>query len=283
MTVFPSGGARAKVDTVLRALVQLDLLKNVATADVASDRAEVFELADGDASTPLQRAAETMEQGGPRVVPLVSIQVAWRILRGHPRLAEGLVFSPERLDFHAVVARLGSVMLNERHLLVSWSRLPSMLPVLRDALGDGLFVRPNSALKPFTGFSGSVEVVAAEHAALSQTDGVAPEELCVVAPAAPLQTTEWRFWVVDGVPVTWAPYSWGDESLDGSVPEEVLDFARRAAAMSEAVESAVVMDVGIADGVGPRVLELNPLSTSGLYRGVDLDKLLDALGPLFPV
>lgn len=268
------------------ALVQRCVIKN-APAD-AFGFPEHTEFFDADASglaERLDRIEAEVASGARRPVPFVSQEMAARIRRGYPSLARNLIFSPERLAFHAVAAVMGPTMLNARHLLVSWAALAERGEDLRRAFGDVLFVRPNAAGKSFTGLSVPVAELGREHAALSQLEHVAADELCVVAPAQAIATTEWRYWVVDGRPVTRAPYRWSDveasepspiDAVSMTPPTEVDTFARAAARRTELIDSAVVMDVVETD-LGPRVVELNPLSTSGFHPGMDLAALLVAL------
>lgn len=255
-------------------LIQGDVLKNIGSPPVG---ARLFDVHDGALSSTLNE----LEQSEERYIPLVSLEVAFRIQRDHPRLAQSLVFAPQRLAMHLVVAVMGQFLLNEEHLFVTWGQLLKMLPALKTGLGNELFVRPNSALKAFTGFSGSAERLVEEHRALSQIENVPNDELCLVARAREVDPIEWRCWVVDGEVVTFAPYSWEDVELPKEPPADVMTFAATAARATEAIESAVVMDVGTASGLGPRVLELNPLSTSGLYDGVDIARLVKAVSALF--
>lgn len=276
------------------ALVQRCILKNTPVDELRLPPQTAFFDAE-EADDRLTRLDAEIESGLRRVVPFVSVEVAGLIQRRYPALARFLVFSPERLAFHAVSAVMGQALLNQRHLLVGWGNLPDRADDLERAFGPNLFVRPNAARKPFTGLRVATSRLRMEHAALSQTEHIASDELCVVAPAQELSRTEWRFWVVEGRPVTWAPYAWdepaaghsaGSELVDdpgpnASLPTAVADLARAAASRTEVIDSALVMDIGVCES-GPAVVELNPLSTSGFYPGVNLAELLRSLADIFP-
>lgn len=264
----------------LEALVQSCILKNTRPEDFDFPVGTThFDVADGEHSV-LQEFEAAAQSGSRRVVPFVSLQLARRLQRSFPALCCGLVFSPERLEFHRVCAVMGDTLLNNRHFLTTWADLPNRASDLAQAFGPKLFVRPNAATKAFTGFTVAAKNLRSEHHALSQTEHTPADELCVVAPAQSLPAVEWRFWVVDGQLVTSAPYRWDDASpgtKDETTPSaEIEDFARVAASRAELLDSALVLDV-VRSEKGPRVVELNPLSTSGFYPGMDLEALLAAL------
>lgn len=253
---------------------------------------ELFDEQESQLDERLAALDERARAGAQRLVPFVSQEMATKIQRDHRGLGRTLVFSPARLAFHSVASVMGSAMLNHRHVLLGWASIVERADDLARTFGNELFIRPNGSNKAFTGFSVSMDRLRAEHGALSQIEHVPADELCVVAPAQALMPTEWRFWVVDGAPATWAPYRWSDvirgpdPSLEAparpaeSLPPAVVDFARRAARQTEIIDSAVVMDVALTDD-GPRIVELNPLSTSGFYPGMDLGTLLEALEVIF--
>lgn len=270
----------------LEALVQSCVLKNTPPESFHFPAETIFfDVDDAPENDTLAELEAAVQSGARRVVPFVSLEIAGRIQRDYPGLSRSLVFSPERLQFHSVSAIMGETMLNQRHVLASWASLPDRAADLARAFGPTLFIRPNSATKSFTGFSVAADQLRAEHGALSQTEHVPADELCVIAPAQSLPPIEWRFWVVDGRPVTCAPYRWDEPATtpaetETTPPEELQDFARTAASRTEVIESALVLDVVMSDS-GPRVVELNPLSTSGFYPGMDLKALLTALADIF--
>lgn len=270
----------------LEALVQSCVLKNTLPESFHFPaETTLYDVDDGPENDTLAALEAAVQSGVRRVVPFVSLEIAGRIQRRYPGLSRFLVFSPERLQFHSVSAVMGETLLNHRHLLTTWASLPERASDLARAFGPALFIRPNLATKSFTGFSVAADQLRAEHQALSQTEHVPADELCVVAPAHALPPIEWRFWVVDGRPVTSAPYRWDEPSdpaamAETTPPEELQDFARGVASRTEVIESALVLDVVMSEA-GPRVVELNPLSTSGFYPGMDLKALLTALADIF--
>jgi len=170
-------------------------------------------------------------------------------------------------------------VLNQRHAFTTVQRL------CEDPVGhfetlectDSIFVRPNSALKPFSG-------------RLLKRDAVTPQKLdhgfyyddlqlpIVLAPPQDVQQ-EWRLVVVEGVAITGSAYDAESRSgQDNTVPAEVRLFAEEVATSIDVGDGIYVMDICRVDG-GLRVLELNPFSGADLYV-CDRHRIVDALGQI---
>jgi hypothetical protein len=97
---------------------------------------------------------------------------------------------------------------------------------------------------------------------------------------------EWRFWVVAGEIATQAPYSW--QWLDDTTavkrpkgpPSDIVAAAQRAIDHLCYHADSFVIDLVKTPG-GIKVVEINGLSTSGFYEGMDLDALLGSLPNMF--
>lgn len=94
--------------------------------------------------------------------------------------------------------------------------------------------------------------------------------------------TEFRFFILDGVCVTWSNYLrdgvYTGGSYDCGQPEEITPVLALAGEVAKlfALPHAVVLDVGIIRGVGPAVVEANEVCSSGIY-GCDPAKVLEIL------
>lgn len=221
-------------------------------------------------------------------VVFCSLQFARRIRRQHPRLTRGLFLNEGLLAWSSYAALIDpDTLLNGRGVILPWAHVPARASELGSLFGDQLFLRPNSPMKPFTGFSVSLDALAFEHAAHSQTDRIDPGELVVVCPAKSLASIEFRFWLIDGRISSGAPtgaaYGWDTESegfdAAAEAPHAMVAAARRLAATLEPHENLLVADF-VMEGDAPRLVELNPLSTSGFYEALQVGPMLADLGAI---
>lgn len=247
--------------------------------------------------------AETIARDA-RPVVFCSLQAARMICRRHPALARGL-FLNERITRWSVTSAYlpAEWLLNPRGSLLPWAHLEAEAAALAARHGPALFLRPDSAMKAFTGFPVPAHRLAEEVRLHGQTDSILPEELTLVAPARRLGGTEFRFWLVDGRVSDGAPrgaaYGWvherADVVLDARAPDAAVALAAAVAARLEAQETLLVADIALveadddAQGSGrqpdirlcrPALVELNGFSTSGFYPGLDVVRLLADLEPL---
>ena len=207
---------------------------------------------------------------------------------GSPRL---LYFDRRKYDVSYWLPRIsdGIPVLNRQMLFlpagqISW--IPVPLGASPFPLSNGLlFVRPDSALKPFPGI-----VLDCDHKKLRNwqdvahevarvVPGLAPEKLICIAPGRQLNRLEWRFWIVDRKVVAATPYSWeeGGESWE-EPPAEAQRIAQEMATNAWQPDIAYVADVvQLATGDEPFYLnEINAASTSGFYS-VPFEPLIAAL------
>lgn len=139
---------------------------------------------------------------------------------------------------------------------------------------DRLFVRPDSALKPFSGRlveRGEVSPAKLDH-------GFYYDDLelpIVLAPARTVQR-EWRLVVANGQPIAGSSYT--AESRQGQqdeIPAEVQRYAQDAARHIDVGDRIYVLDICETDE-GLRILELNPFSGADLYF-CDRDRIVEAV------
>lgn len=213
-----------------------------------------------------------------------SIQSAKYIVNSNIANHVGL-FYPEKFlhysEYSPYVTK--KYLLNSDYIILPWHMLPEKMDLIIDLYGEDIFIRPNSPTKPFTGFSklGKDDLLF-EHNALSQTDRVKPGELCVIAPTKMIDDIEWRFWMVDGEISTYAPYGWDETALVTVTPKDVsgkmVDVVKQIAADLIEHDNALVIDMVMFDET-PKLVEINAVSTSGWYKGLDYKKLvMDLVG-----
>jgi hypothetical protein len=140
---------------------------------------------------------------------------------------------------------------------------------------DRVFVRPNSPWKPFAGFDTKSENLDFELKCRMTLDHTEPHEIVVVSSYKKLDNIEWRCYSFEDeiIPV---PYSWNDYDKSTTCPSEVLDFARTVFSKLEYLGNMWVIDIGYFHGK-PYLIEVNAVSTSGWYAGLNVEKLFNAI------
>lgn len=137
---------------------------------------------------------------------------------------------------------------------------------------DHVFVRPDSALKPFAGrriATASLSLAALDHGFYYDD-----EQLPVVVSSAKQVGREWRFVIADGVVVAGCEYDVGRLGRDTHVPETARMIAARVAEDVWQAAPLYIVDVGEVSGV-PRVMELNLFSGADFYD-CDANAVVDA-------
>lgn len=212
-----------------------------------------------------------------------SIPLACHIRRFAPDLAAHLCFDPEEARFSRFSSFIDhAILFNRDFLLLPAAHLRRQLPLVTQIFGGDLFIRPDSALKPFAG----QRVDADDIDIFLSSARPAPDEICVVARAAPTPDVEHRTWLIDGRCVAAASYANDPSAMREMsakpVPSLVLDAANSVAQEILPVSSAIVADFAVdpSDGA-PRLVEMNSVSTSGLYPGCNLSSLSRALEDVF--
>lgn len=145
----------------------------------------------------------------------------------------------------------------------------AVLAPLGDKIGDRVFVRPDSPLKPFSG-----RVLERDQITLKSLDyGFYYENADLPIVAAPVRNVlrEWRYVVVSGRIVAGSGYVAESRSANDVASDwqgEPLLFAQTVADLPSAPESVYVLDVGLVandENDALRLLELNPFSGADLY------------------
>mgnify|MGYP006274689279 CR=1 FL=1 len=228
--------------------------------------------------------------GSRRPVLWCSLAVAARIRRAHPRLLPGLALPDDFLRHHVYSSLLDDTqVLNSPAIYLPWGKIRGARNLLRYLARNGdmpetIFVRPDSPFKPFTGMTlplDTPEALADACTITASSCALHGEEMCVLAPARHLPTDEYRVWIVDGIPVTWARYGWspGSSTPGGPVPRGLMEAAATIARRLAWHEQTYTADFVACPEW--RLVELNALSTSGLYTGADMHALIGALDAVF--
>lgn len=224
--------------------------------------------------------ADLEAEEGKALIPspvFCSLQVGRTIRRSFPTLARGLDMPLEFLRHGHYSALLEpGLLLNGLGIYLPWSRVAPAKEMLAGLFGDMVFLRPDSPAKPFTGFATTMSELAFELSAREQTDHVRPEEMVFLAKARTLSEHEFRFWIIDSQVVTSTSYSWDPAAGRLAPPRHAHDLARQVAKALEHHCQNFVADLVLLNGE-PRLVELNAISTSGWYEGMDPAQLIAAM------
>jgi hypothetical protein len=206
---------------------------------------------------------------GLRPAVFCSLQVANDIKRNHPQLARGVILPRDFLQHETYSALIDpQMLLNPQGLYLPWGKIPSHKAMIQGALGNDIFMRPASPMKPFTGFRLDISNIEAEHLSHTRISAISPEEMIFLAPGKDLPDVEYRVWVIEGEPVTSAGYSWTDiGSPRGKAPDAVMSAAKELARQLQYREDCYTADFVVLNGQ-PKLVELNAISTSGWYPGM---------------
>jgi len=168
------------------------------------------------------------------------------------------------------------ICLNEDHILLTWGMFKNHPERWFDRFQtERIFMRPSSSLKTFASLVVSQEDIHQEIQALQQISSVTNDTLICLAPSQTLGQ-EYRLTIVHGQVITGtrAPY---EESYPDpeTIPQDVWALAHHVVQHTWQPDLAYICDV-VVTPKGPRVVELNSMSSSGWY-GLDLSKLIPAL------
>ena len=156
-------------------------------------------------------------------------------------------------------------LLNQRHTFTTVRRFTED-PVSHFeelACANAIFVRPDSALKPFSGRRLTREEVSP--AKLDHGFYYDDLDLPIVLALPQEVQREWRLVMVDGAAVTGTSYLAESRTGESSrLPAEVQDFAEQVAGSIDVGDPVYILDV-CETNEGLRLLELNPFSGADLY------------------
>lgn len=213
-----------------------------------------------------------------RVFALCSLTVARRARTLFPKISRGIWLDEAPLRVSSFTGLIPEdMLLNRSGVLLPLGSLPGRTEQLRSLYGDRVFIRPDSPMKAFAGTVCATDDLAAEVSAIRQVNALHGDLLVFVDRAREIGLTEVRFWACDGEIVTAAPYAHDGEEpiVSGEDFGKAERLARRAAAIMEPVVNPVVIDVAFESGEA-RLVEMNAFSTSGIYMGADVRKIVKA-------
>lgn len=139
--------------------------------------------------------------------------------------------------------------------------------------GRGVFIRPDTGNKTFTGQVLHMDNFQYEKELLEQTSNILPETIIWVAPQKTI-IREFRVWISDNKVIASSEYSWNEDTKPlENIPKVVIDFANEIAKYSWQVDRAYVVDIHLKPyGEITEIIEFNSFSCSGLYQ-CDSEKL----------
>lgn len=166
-------------------------------------------------------------------------------------------------------------LLNPTCIMLPYANILHSKYMIESIFGEHIFIKPNSPWKPFTGFDVKIEHLDWEFNSFSQLEKIARSELVIISDYKQIDNTEFRFWCINEEIITCAPYSWHNELKP--IPPEAFSFVEDVLNdIYEHTSDGIVIDiVNTPDGF--KVVELNAISTSGWYHGMDVEKLLSRI------
>lgn len=200
------------------------------------------------------------------------------LLAGLPRLQSAFILNPGPLEVAMWSQLLAEDdLLNPNGIFLPFGMLTRRRDLLKQLFGERVFFRPNSSLKPFAGQAIEIDELGPLVKAIVSHENPSPSTLCFICEAKEIAAEECRFWMVEGQPVAAASYAHAGSGLGAPAPDHPgWDLARRVGDAMILHEDCYTLDIMITED-GPKVVELNGMSTSGFYGGLDPAPLLKAL------
>ena len=184
-------------------------------------------------------------------------------------------------DYATMTAHIPRKLLkNNDYVFTTWADLNINFMYWCAMLGSNqLFVRPVSDRKPFAGQT----VISGEYAhklnLIHSGSSVTGETLCVVAKSKRVYA-EFRFFIVDRKIITHTSYGGfaGTNNIEfgPDIVKPAEDLARVVAEMEWQPDAAYTCDVTVDYTGEASIIELNSLSTAGVYNA-DVNKLMEAV------
>lgn len=181
------------------------------------------------------------------------------------RWTPGAVGDPDRFRCSVYQAHLGPLLANQDSVFTTLRALIDEPAAVLRPLGtpNEVFVRPDSALKPFSGRQLAVSSLTLE--ALDHGFYYDDQDLPVVVSAAKHIGHEWRFVLADGDVVASCEYGADRRGRGTGVLEAARILAESVARADWQPAPIYILDIGDVAG-SPRVMELNPFSGADLYQ-----------------
>lgn len=175
----------------------------------------------------------------------------------------GVFFEPENFTHSAYARGYTDDYLNVDAQLMSWEELLEF----DDHNDSAVFLKPINDYKGFTGLRVRRSEIASFYKDLTKSRPMPLQDLVVVAQPKNI-INEWRFFIVDGVPISASMYV---PKISDIVPVEVWDFATQ---LARIWQPAVVYTLDIAKtDFGFKIVECNCFNASRFYLA-DIEKLV---------
>lgn len=190
------------------------------------------------------------------------------------RWRPGAIGDPDRFRCSVYHPHLAALVANADAVFTTAQRLVDEPGTVLAPLGAParVFVRPDSARKPFAGRTLAVDALSL--AALDHGFYYEDAQLPIVVSAAKRVGREWRFVIADGAVVSGCEYDAAREGRGASPPAAARALAERVASADWQAAPLYIVDVGEVDDA-LRVMELNPFSGADLYD-CDADAVITA-------
>ena len=198
-----------------------------------------------------------------------------RALQG--RYTPGSLGLTTRTAFSSYVSNIPPEwLLNHQGVMCTWKHFSQRRAFWEWTYGGGgVFVRPDSGFKTFTGQTISYDNWEEGIKLVDQTSSVMDETMIVVAPMQEI-LGEFRFVIADRKVVAGSEYRWDDKlDIRRDWPPECEELAQKVADLDWQVDCVYVCDVALTPH-GPKIVEVNSFSCAGLYA-CDLHAVVEAV------
>lgn len=181
------------------------------------------------------------------------------------RWTPGAIGDPDRFRCSVYHAHLGPLLANPDSVFTTVRALVDDPAVALKPLGnpEHVFVRPDSALKPFSGRQLAVSSLSLE--ALDHGFYYEDEDLPVVVSSAKSIGHEWRFVLAEANVVAGCEYDFARRGRGQDIPTAARTLAEKVASAAWQPAPIYIVDIGDVDGA-MKVMELNPFSGADLYE-----------------
>lgn len=223
---------------------------------------------------PLQSGSYDVFGEGDCIITQSSINLAQQIMKDKPKWVPGPWLTAENYKCTHYYPRLGPFLFNDPYIVMPRGDVPRHLNLLNSWLGkdDCLFIRPDSALKPFTAKVFKMDLFEKDWEWVKEfTD---PESLIVISSPKNI-LGEWRFVVAGTQIVTSSQYQLNKKfDMAPSYPEEAKTLAEAVAQVYQP-DPMFVIDICLGADQKFYLLELGAFSVAGLYA-CDMEKIVKA-------
>lgn len=201
-------------------------------------------------SSPLVQNETTIVHG--------TIEFCRAFRKKYPFACPGVYSNENTENFNKYAVYLRDYLLNDEYYILPWGEFCAR------GITKPIFIRPNSGLKQFTGFVITPDNFNFEINSKNQIERVDSDLLCVISPVRHIKN-EYRFVIIDSKVIAASHYSWEKDDLELDIPQECYNLAEIIAALPWQADYAYICDIALV-GDGPKVVELNSFSSSGLYN-----------------